>query len=277
MSRLRSLLKKFFFAIPLVVGIIVGISIVAVQAQADASNLFTGCIQGNGGQLYNVKLGTSPVNPCSTGDHQVSADDGDITSVIAGEGLSGGATAGDATLNIADGGVTTDKIASGAVTLDKISSDASESSRIETWIDDSTDNSFDATGSVKHHTMASDITVTVPSGQAYYYMVNYNSYVVYFYSDRTGSNTSFYGAWSGRLLANDTPVTDNSLLVSTGYRASWSALGASSYWTVPTNATWFVRLTEGTYTFKVDFNGYSDSSMDYVHVKNNHLQVMRTF
>jgi hypothetical protein len=65
------------------------------------------------------------------------------------------------------------------------------------------------------------------------------------------------------------------VLVATGYRANWADFGNSSYWNAPYNATWFVRLTEGTYTFNIDINGYSDSTMNYAHSKNNHLQVMR--
>lgn len=123
MNELSRPSKKLLFMIPLTIGVVIGISVLAVQAHADSSNYFTGCI-GNVSPnlLYNVKLGTSPSSPCNSGDNQVSADYGDITSVIAGTGLTGGATQGDATVGIANGGVGTTQLADGSVTSSKLAS-----------------------------------------------------------------------------------------------------------------------------------------------------------
>lgn len=116
--------KKSFYFIYVSIGLLIGSLIYTMNAYADSSNLFTGCIQDNGGLFYNIKLGTAPTSPCSSGDTQVSADNGDITGVIAGEGLFGGGNVGNITLSLEDNGVTTDKIASGSVTLTKLATDA---------------------------------------------------------------------------------------------------------------------------------------------------------
>ncbi len=95
-----------------------------VNAYADTANYYTGCIRAENNTLYNVKLGTAPSATCNVGDTQVSADYGDLQSITAGTGLTGGGTQGDVSLSIADSGVTTTKIADLAVTTAKIAANA---------------------------------------------------------------------------------------------------------------------------------------------------------
>lgn len=268
MRKILHLLNKRILPIFLLIPLLV-ISFVVVTkstVHADSPSKITGCLSSTGGVLYDFLAGDSPRHTCSSPDDEVSLGAGDITSVLTSGGLTGGGTSGDVTVSVANGGITPDKI----------SNDASESSRIQTWVDDSTDNSFAATGGVGHHTITSDISVTVPSGKAYNYTVTYDGGLLYNYGERTSGNSSFYGVWAAQLVTNSTLVGTQTGIVQTGYRQNWSDLGNSS-WRVPYHATWFVRLTAGTYTLGVDVSGYSDGTMDYAHFQYNHLQVMRVF
>jgi len=99
----------------------------------------------------------------------------------------------------------------------------------------------------------------------------------YTIGDKTGSNSSFYASWGAALLADTTQVGRSFTVVQTGYREDWSALGASLYWYMPYNAAWLVRLEAGTHNLKIQFNGYSDNTMNKGHMRYQSMQVMRVY
>lgn len=197
---------------------------------------------------------------------------------ISGNGLTASSSSEGITVGIADFGITTEKLASGSVTPDKISNGSSEPSRIYTWGDDD-DHSVSALNTVPNLTIPTTISVTVPTGKAYNYIVNYDGIFHYSYSERNSSNTSFYAGWEAALLANDTQVSSfSSTVVQTGYRMDWSALGGSSYWRFPYHVSWLVRLAEGTHTLKLYlYNGFSDNTMTYAHFLRQRVTAIRVF
>lgn len=85
-------------------GVAVGaVAIVGSEALAAGSSspTYTGCLKTTAGSIYNVKQGNAPLAACNGTDKKLKLSAGDITSVVAGTGLTGGATTGDAGLSLA--------------------------------------------------------------------------------------------------------------------------------------------------------------------------------
>ena len=70
----------------------------AVTSNPPASATYTGCLGHTSGSIYDVKQGSAPLATCTAKDKQIRLSAGDITSVTAGTGLTGGATKGAATV-----------------------------------------------------------------------------------------------------------------------------------------------------------------------------------
>jgi hypothetical protein len=84
-------------------GVAVGALVVAggvAFGAPTAPQHYAGCLSASSGTFYNIASGTKPTAACATGDKKIALGDGDVTSVTAGSGLTGGTAAGPSTLSI---------------------------------------------------------------------------------------------------------------------------------------------------------------------------------
>jgi len=171
--------------------------------------------------------------------------------------------------------VTTDMVVDGSVTDAKIANNASETNRIQSWASGTVYNIDASSGISGSLTVDPSISVTVPSGKAYYYLLKYEGSFYYSYDQRRSGEDRFKADLQVTPLSGTTPIGDSTLTVKTGARVDWSALGLNSYWASPSQATWVVRLTEGTHNLKFKNDLNTDGTMDWGHIEHQRVQVMR--
>jgi hypothetical protein len=87
------------------IAVVVGVAVLAAGGTALAGHVlddvasYTGCLS-TGGELTKLKEGDAPVRPCAASQMEVHLGGGDITAIIAGTGLAGGADSGGATISL---------------------------------------------------------------------------------------------------------------------------------------------------------------------------------
>lgn len=162
-----------------------------------------------------------------------------------------------------------------SITTDMIANNAAETSRVYDWSEDAAETISTPSGANGTITVDPSISVIVPSGKAYYYLLKYEGQLGLMYADRVGSQTSFRANLRVTPLSDTTPIGEWFEAAATGYRADWNALGANSYWATPYHSTWIVRLTEGTHDLKFKLDLVVDGTMNEGEVFYQRVQVMR--
>lgn len=98
---MKDVLRRRALAVVATAVVLTGILAVASDAGHETSPVsVTGCLKTSNGTLTRLAVGDSPLSPCPSGNVTVHMSGGDLTSVTAGTGLSGGGTGGAVTLDV---------------------------------------------------------------------------------------------------------------------------------------------------------------------------------
>jgi hypothetical protein len=85
----------------IVIGVALGSALYAFAGHEPSSvPSYTGCLNPNGGTINNLVQGDTPGKPCNPNNSQIHLSGGDITAVVPGDGLVGGAGEGSAELSV---------------------------------------------------------------------------------------------------------------------------------------------------------------------------------